>query len=69
MLECFRSYLIIISKSTRLPSLTSVSNEFPSPNLEDTITVLDIHNKFIVYQYTMPSLKYDNSVKDTNVKD
>ncbi|XP_066137902.1 vacuolar protein sorting-associated protein 11 homolog [Euwallacea fornicatus] len=56
MLEWFRSYLIIISKSNRPSSISNMS-ETPNSNSEDLITVLDIYNKFIVYQYVMPSIR------------
>ncbi|XP_066259666.1 vacuolar protein sorting-associated protein 11 homolog [Euwallacea similis] len=56
MLEWFRSYLIIISKSNRPSSISSMSDS-PNSNSEDLITVLDIYNKFIVYQHVMSSIR------------
>ncbi|CAG9857975.1 unnamed protein product [Phyllotreta striolata] len=62
-LEWFRSYLIIISKSTRSTNLTAMpaSNENSINqsvvNETNSITVLDIHNKFIVFSTTMPKIK------------
>ncbi|KAJ8936386.1 hypothetical protein NQ318_010793 [Aromia moschata] len=57
MLEWFRTYLIIISKTNR-PTLTAMSNEMQSNAFQgDLITVLDIHNKFIVFSATMPKIK------------
>nr|CAI5865818.1 unnamed protein product [Callosobruchus analis] len=50
MLEWFRTYLIIISKTSRPAVLTTMSNELQSNTSEGhLITVLDIHNKFIVF--------------------
>ncbi|CAH1183052.1 unnamed protein product [Ceutorhynchus assimilis] len=43
ILECFRSYLIIVSKSTK--------------KSEDRLTVLDIYNKFIVFQCEMSNIR------------
>ncbi|XP_072393967.1 vacuolar protein sorting-associated protein 11 homolog [Diabrotica undecimpunctata] len=58
MLEWFRNYLIIISKTTRSANLTTMPTETPSNNSESNlITVLDIHNKFIVFSTTMPRIK------------
>ncbi|KAJ8916872.1 hypothetical protein NQ315_005879 [Exocentrus adspersus] len=58
MLEWFRTYLIIISKTNRPTSLTSMSNEIQNNVSQgDLITVLDIHNKFIVFSATMPKIK------------
>nr|XP_023025769.1 vacuolar protein sorting-associated protein 11 homolog [Leptinotarsa decemlineata] len=58
MLEWFRTYLIIISKATRSAALTTMSNEIPSNTSEgNLITVLDIHNKFIVFSATMAKIK------------
>ncbi|XP_057664940.1 vacuolar protein sorting-associated protein 11 homolog [Diorhabda carinulata] len=60
MLEWFRTYLIIVSKTTRsanlttMPSESSVSNSSSETNL---LTVLDIHNKFIIFSTTMPKVK------------
>lgn len=55
MLEWFRSYLIIISKTNRP---TAATNGNQSSVLQgDCITVLDIHNKFIVFSATMPKIK------------
>jgi hypothetical protein len=54
MLEWFRSYLVIISKAAR-PTLTPLTND--SQGQGDLITVLDIHNKFIVFSATVPSIK------------
>ncbi|RZC36529.1 vacuolar protein sorting-associated protein 11 -like, partial [Asbolus verrucosus] len=57
MLEWFRSYLVIISKTTR-PNLAPMTNENQSSIIQgDLITVLDIHNKFIVFSATVPSIK------------
>ncbi|KAG5888950.1 hypothetical protein JTB14_012209 [Gonioctena quinquepunctata] len=58
MLEWFRTYLIIISKATRSAALTTMSNEGQNNSAEgNLITVLDIHNKFIVFSTTMPRIK------------
>ncbi|KAL3272653.1 hypothetical protein HHI36_014118 [Cryptolaemus montrouzieri] len=58
MLEWFRSYLIIISKTNRPTAVNSVSNGNQSSGLQgDSITVLDIHNKFIVFSATMSRIK------------
>ncbi|XP_030768032.1 vacuolar protein sorting-associated protein 11 homolog [Sitophilus oryzae] len=56
MLEWFRSYLIIISKSNRL-GYTNTSNEISSNASQgDLITVLDIYNKFIVFSCIIPNI-------------
>lgn len=59
MLEWFRSYLIIITKTSKPPtSIDSLANGKPTFTLQgDTVTVLDIHNKFIVFSTTMPKIK------------
>lgn len=58
MLEWFRTYLIIISKTTRSANLTTMPTENTVNNSESNlITVLDIHNKFIVFSTTMPKIK------------
>ncbi|XP_045478377.1 vacuolar protein sorting-associated protein 11 homolog [Harmonia axyridis] len=58
MLEWFRSYLIIISKTNRPMAVNSMNNGNQSSVLQgDCITVLDIHNKFIVFSATMPRIK------------
>lgn len=51
MLEWFRSYLVIISKTSR-PNLP-IDNQVPG----DLITVLDIHNKFIVFSASVTSIR------------
>src|SRR5699024_1915565 len=56
MLEWFRSYLVIISKTTR-PNLSITNENQPTPIQEDLITVLDIHNKFIVFSAMVSSIK------------
>lgn len=53
MLDWFRSYLIIISKTNR-PTNTSENSNFSENHL---ITVLDIHNKFIVFTSTLNKVK------------
>lgn len=58
MLEWFRNYLIIISKSNRPASLGGMSNELSTNAVQgDLITVLDIYNKFIVFQCIMPTIR------------
>lgn len=58
MLEWFRTYLIIISKTNRPSSLNAMPNEIQNNTSQgDLITVLDIHNKFIVFSATMPKIK------------
>ncbi|ERL88484.1 hypothetical protein D910_05870 [Dendroctonus ponderosae] len=56
MLEWFRSYLIIISKSNR-PAAIGASAEQDNSKQEDLLTVLDIFNQFIVYQCVMPNIR------------
>ncbi|KAL1494957.1 hypothetical protein ABEB36_010457 [Hypothenemus hampei] len=60
LLEWFRTYLIIISKSNRSSSLPkNIINNVTTPQSTNQvlITVLDIYNKFIVYQYVMPNIR------------
>lgn len=59
MLEWFRSYLIIISKASRPPASARTTLEASGMNesQSDLITVLDIHNKFIVFSTTLPRIK------------
>ncbi|CAH1116293.1 unnamed protein product [Phaedon cochleariae] len=57
MLEWFRTYLIIISKVTRSSTITTMTNEVQNAAECNLITVLDIHNKFIVFSTTMPKIK------------
>lgn len=58
MLEWFRTYLIIVSKSSRSSNVLTISNEVQeNPPEGNLITVLDIHNKFIVFSATMPKIK------------
>nr|XP_008196910.1 PREDICTED: vacuolar protein sorting-associated protein 11 homolog [Tribolium castaneum] len=56
MLEWFRSYLVIISKTTR-PNLAITNDNQSAPSQGDLITVLDIHNKFIVFSATVSSIR------------
>lgn len=57
MIEWFRSYLIIISKTTR-PNIAPMTNEnLTTTNQGNLITVLDIHNKFIVFSAIVPPVK------------
>lgn len=56
MLEWFRSYLIIISKTPR--PVQNVNAPGSQSSVENhTITVLDIHNKFIVFTAAINSVK------------
>ncbi|KAK9883118.1 hypothetical protein WA026_001317 [Henosepilachna vigintioctopunctata] len=58
MLEWFRSYLIIISKVNRPSNVTAIASSSQTAPLHgDCITVLDIHNKFIVFSATMPKIR------------
>lgn len=58
MLEWFRSYLIIISKTNRPTALQTLTNEpITNANQEDLITILDIHNKFIVFFAMVPRVQ------------
>ncbi|CAH1993182.1 unnamed protein product [Acanthoscelides obtectus] len=58
MLEWFRTYLIIISKTTRPALLATMSSELQNNSSEGhLITVLDIHNKFIVFSAALPKTK------------
>ncbi|XP_076269344.1 vacuolar protein sorting 11 isoform X2 [Rhynchophorus ferrugineus] len=56
MLEWFRSYLIIISKSNRLGYANSSTGTGTPASQEDLITVLDIYNKFIVFSGILPNI-------------
>ncbi|XP_060522802.1 vacuolar protein sorting-associated protein 11 homolog isoform X2 [Cylas formicarius] len=58
MLQWFRNYLVIISKNSRPTAMTTMSNESQGSAVQgDLITVLDIHNKFIVFSCVMPNIK------------
>lgn len=58
MLEWFRTYLIIVSKSTRSTNILTIPNESQDNGPEgNLVTVLDIHNKFIVFSANMPKIK------------
>ncbi|XP_050309231.1 vacuolar protein sorting-associated protein 11 homolog isoform X2 [Anthonomus grandis grandis] len=57
ILEWFRTYLIIISKVSRQIPHNNLNSDGSNPVSEDLITVLDIHNKFIVYQSVLSNIK------------
>lgn len=57
MLEWFRSYLIIISKSNRHGYANASTGVATRANQEDLITVLDIYNKFIVFSGIISNIK------------
>ena len=55
-LEWFRSYLVIISKTNRVPTIQANGESASQPH-PHVITVLDIHNKFTIFYESINEVK------------